>query len=224
MNKIYAVGFDFDDTLILSEREKSGIYEEIFFRKYGCKKGVKEAYNRLRGKANRTEKIKYIVNQLLEKEPEENEVEELSGMFSREYESKLSHCPLVQCANILKELKKQVKFMFLLSLENKKEVEDVAAHCGVAQYFDEILGGPASKIENFKHVCDKHHINPEEIVYIGDSEGDVIKSKKLNIKAVGIQRDFSYRELLKKLGADFTFSSLCDVPYKHLTHEHLYVK
>lgn len=211
--KIKAIGFDFDDTLIISEKEKAGIFEEIFYQKYKVKKGVKEAYKSLLGKANREEKIKRIIKKLLKREPSKKELKEISHAFSKGYESKLSLCPLVQCLNLLKELKKQVKFMFILSLENKKEVVKVANHCNVAGYFDEILGGPKSKLENLMHVLKKHNVKPEETTYIGDSGEDIIQAKKLKIKTIGLQKKISYRLILKKLGADFTFSSLCEVPF-----------
>jgi|TARA_B100001971_G_C18241464_1_gene571240 phosphoglycolate phosphatase-like HAD superfamily hydrolase len=224
MAKIKAIGFDFDDTLILSEKEKADIFEEIFYRKYKIKKGVKKAYIALLGTANRKDKIRKMINKFLRRAATKQEVKELSYSFSKGYEYKLSDCPLVQCTNMLTELKKQVKFMFLLSLENRDVIIKIVEHCGIAKYFDEVLGGPKSKLTNFKHLINKHGVKPEETIYIGDSKGDIIKSKKLKFKSIGIQKKFSYKKLLKNLGADFTFSSLCEIPFKHLTHEHLYTK
>ena len=58
-------------------------------------------------------------------------------------------------------MKKQTKFMFLLSLENRSTVRKVAKHCGVAKYFDEILGGPKLKKKNLMHVLKKHKVRPD---------------------------------------------------------------
>lgn len=214
MARIKAVGFDFDDTLIVSEKEKSTIFEEVFYRRYGIKKGIKRAYEGLRGKAGREEKIRVIIRKLLKREPTSKEVREVSYAFGKGYEFKLAHCPLIECTNMLKELKEQVKFTFLLSLENKKEVVNIARHCNIAKYFDEILGGPKPKTENLRHVLENHHLNPEETIYVGDSEGDIMKSKQLDIIPIGISRKFKYRKLLKELGAYFTFSSVCEIPFK----------
>jgi len=211
---IKAVGFDFDDTLVLSEKHKADLFVEIFEKKYGIKKGVRQCYKSLRGKMNRDEKIARIIKKMLKREPTKKEVKDLSFAFSKGYEYKLAGCPLVECTNILKELKKQVKFMFLLSLENKKQVATVAKHCGISKYFDEILGGPKTKLQNLKHVLDKHGVTPDETIYVGDSKGDVINSKQLKIKSVGLGRTNQHQKILKGLGADFTFSSLCEIPYK----------
>lgn len=113
---IRAVGFDFDDTLILSEEDNAGIYEEIFQKKYGLTTGVGDHYRKLVGKASREEKLRTRVEALTGEKP----------------------------------------------------------------------------------------------------------TDELGINVIGIQSDFSYRRLLDDLGAVFTFSSLCILPYEHLTHDHLY--
>src|SRR3989344_3175835 len=222
MAKIKAIGFDFDGTLIISEKDKAELFEEIFYKIYGLKKGVKRVYHNLSGKINRQEKIELLIQKLLNRKPTKQEIKEFSYAFSKGYEYRLSSCPLVLCTDILKGLKKQVKFMFLLSLENRNVVVDVAKHCGLAKYFHEILGGPKSKIDNFRHIINKHGIRPEEAVYIGDSKKDITLSKELNFKVIGIQKNFSYRSALKKLGADFTISNLCGIPLRHVTHGHMY--
>lgn len=216
MKKIKAVGFDFDNTLIMSEKEKLNLIEEIFASKYNIKKGVKLAYKNLMGKANNEEKLRMLIRKFLKREPSEREIRELHYTFKKGYEYKLSSCPLVLCINILKELQDQVDFMFLLSLEDKDIVKDVARHCGIAKYFDEILGGPKSKVENFKYIIENKKIKPDEIIYIGDSKEDIIKSKMLKIKAFGIQQNSYQREILKRLGADFTFSNFCQLPLRKI--------
>jgi len=206
-----AIGFDFDDTLILSEKEKADIIGEIFLKKYGVKRGVKTKYRALLGRMNREAKLKRLLKDVLNKNPTKKELKEVNALFSKGYTEKLSTCPLVACISDLKRIRKRAKFMFLLSLENKKEVIAVAKHCGIAKYFDEILGGPKSKVMNFKHVINKHGISPKESVYIGDSTGDVKKAKKLQFHFIGVNRSAKKRTLLTKLGADYTFKNLCGI-------------
>ena len=224
MSRIKAVGFDFDGTLILSEKAKLKIVEDVFYKKFKVKKGIGIAYGKLRGKFNKEEKIIRLLRKTLKREPKNKEIKEISNLLTKGYKYEMATCPLVQCTNVLGELKKQVKFMFLLSLEERSNVVAIAKHCGVSKYFDEILGGPKSKVANFKHLVAKHHLKPGEVVYVGDSKGDITESKKFGFKAIGIQKKFSYRHLLKKLGADFTFSKLCNIPYKHVVHSHFYKK
>ena len=101
--------------------------------------------------------------------------------------------------------------MFLLSLENKKEVKAIAKHCGVARYFNEILGGPKSKIENFIHILKKHNIKPREALYVGDSHGDVKAAKQMKIKIILLGKKHLSKKLKEDLQADYVVSDLCQI-------------
>ncbi|MBI2662772.1 HAD family hydrolase [Candidatus Woesearchaeota archaeon] len=205
--KVKAAGFDFDGTLVVSDALKERLYQDIFKENYGVMVYYKE------GKArSREEKIRYFFDTFVKRKPTVREVERISREFGRRYENSLRTCPLFQCTNMVKELRKQVKFTFLLSLENKREVVTLLKHCGLVKYFDEVLGGPKSKVENFRHVLRKHHLKSREVVYVGNSDSDVLSSKTVKVKSVLIKKRFSYNDLRKKLQADFVFSSLCDVP------------
>lgn len=211
--KIRAVGFDFDGTLIMSEEKKIAEITTVFREKFKITKGVVAAYKNLSNKAlNRAQKIEAMCLKLLKRKPTLKEQQDIAQDFGKHYEQSLRTCPLFQCTNIIKELKKQVNFIFLLSLEDAKEVKQIASHCGLAKYFDEILGGPNSKVDNLKHILKKHHLKPQEVVYIADATSDIVASKKVKVKVVLIQKRFSYKKLRESLEADFAFSSLCDLP------------
>ncbi|MFC1686052.1 HAD family hydrolase [Nanoarchaeota archaeon] len=213
---IKAVGFDFDDTLVSTEGGKDEIIVKVICNLYGIKKGIKPLYKTLKGRLNRRDKLKKILTKVLKRKPTKKEIDKADRAFSKRYRELFKTCPLFKCTNILRELKNQVDFTFLLSLEKRTDVLAMAKHCGVKKYFDEVLGGPKSKMQNFKHVLKKHKIKPKEAIYVGDRKNDIIVSKRLGIKSIGIQKDFNYRKLLKKLGADFTFSSLCAVPFRKI--------
>lgn len=211
--KIRAIGFDFDGTLIISEKQKAEQMAAVFKEKLGITKGVETAYKRLSGKAlPREEKVKRLFTQFLKREPTVKELNLVKNHFGQHYRTSLRTCPLFQCTNIIKELKKQVDFIFLLSLEDRKEVRKIATHCGVGKYFDEILGGPKPKVENLKHVLKKHKLKPWEVLYIGDAHSDVIASKKVKVKTILLGKKHMYEKLKANLEADFRFSNLCDVP------------
>jgi phosphoglycolate phosphatase len=212
-SKIKAIGFDFDGTLLMSENKKVQAIVAVFKEEFKITKGVKKYYQELVGTGkNRDEKVKMLFQKFLNREPTNKELKKVADHFGRHYENSFNSCPLFKCTNLIKELKKQVKFMFILSLENKKEVKKIANKCNYGKYFDEILGGPKTKIENIKHILKKHNLKPSEIIYVGDSKGDLIASNKMNIKFVLINKKFSYQQLKNSLGADFVFSSVCDLP------------
>lgn len=212
--KIRAVGFDFDGTLIMSEEQKTEQMAIVFREKFKVKTGVKSAYRRLIGKAlSREAKVKLLFKQFLRRKPTAEELKEVQEHFGKHYEQSLQTCPLFQCTNIIKELKKQVDFIFLLSLEDRKEVLKIANHCGVGKYFDKILGGPRPKVENLKYILKKHKLKPREVIYIGDAHSDVIAGKKVRIKTILLGKKHKYEKLKEDLEADFRFSNLCAVPF-----------
>ncbi len=212
-NKIKAIGFDFDGTLIMSEEQKAKAMIDIFRESFNTKKGIAKAYQKasLHG-LNRQQKINFIFHNLFHRQPTKKEFATITNQFSQRYQQSMNTCPLFQCSNMIKELRRQVKFIFLLSLENKREVKKIAKHCGVAKYFDEILGGPKSKVQNLQHILRKHTLKSTEVIYIGDAHSDVIASKKLKIKVVLLGKKHTYEKLKEDLEADFRFSSLCDLP------------
>src|SRR3989338_5154751 len=119
-----AVGFDFDGTLIVSDQIKQKIYFDIFFERYR----VRVKYN---GKAlNREEKIKYFFKRFVKRKFTGVEVKAVSEEFGKRYAKSLRTCPLFQCTNLVRELRRQVEFTFLLSLENRVEVVSLLKHCG----------------------------------------------------------------------------------------------
>lgn len=211
---IKAIGFDFDGTLIMSEDRKALEMKKVFLEKFNIKDNVEKEYLRLSMKAlPRDEKVKLLFKKYVKRTPTRKELKEVEKHFGQHYRQSLRTCPLFQCTNVIKELKDQVKFVFLLSLENKKEVVHVAQHCGLAKYFDEILGGPKLKTENLRHVLKKHHLKPTEVLYIGDAHSDVIASRKMRVKVILLGKNHTFERLKEDLEADFKFSDLCEIPH-----------
>ncbi|MEK6939770.1 MAG: HAD hydrolase-like protein [Nanoarchaeota archaeon] len=212
--EIRAIGFDFDGTLIMSEEQKAKQMAVVFKEKFKIQKGVETAYKKLSGKAlSREEKVKALFKLFLKRKSTKKELNLVKGHFGKHYQQSLQTCPLLQCTNIVKELKKQVDFIFLLSLEDKKEVKKVADHCGLGKYFDEILGGPKPKVENLKHILKKHKLKPHQVLYIGDAHSDIVASKEVKVKTILLGKKHRYEKLKEDLEADFRFSNLCDVPF-----------
>ncbi len=210
---IKAVGFDFDGTLIMSEEEKRKQMALVFGEMFGIRRGVKNAYSGLAGKGlSRREKVEALFLTFLKRKPTQKELMVIDEHFGQHYKRSMGTCPLFRCANLIKELKRQVRFLFLLSLENRKEVKDIACKCGIGKYFDDILGGPRPKVENLKQLLQKYKLKPAEILYVGDAHSDVVASKKVKVKTVLLGKKHTYERLKEDLEADFVFSRLCDMP------------
>ncbi len=198
-----SIGFDFDGTLIISEQAKGPAMVEVFREKFKVVRGVKKTYESLIGKGyTRDMKVIELFKKFFKREPTEKELKVVADHFGEHYVNSMKTCPLFECIDVLKRVRKKYDYMFLLSLENVKEVKKLAKHCGIAKYFDEILGGPTSKVEHLKQVLKKHS---EGVVYVGDAHSDVKAARKMGVKMILIGKKHRNNE------ADKVIKSLCDL-------------
>ena len=211
-----AIGFDFDGTLMMSEGAKGTMMAKAFseFEEISSHllEEIAKAYPHLVGRGHsRDEKIKIIAENVLGYGLSSKVKRNIAKSFGKKYVKSLDHCPLFACNKLIEQLGSQVEHMFLLSLEDQKEVRAVAKHCDLSRYFEVVLGGPTGKVEHFKKLLKKWKLHPSEMLYIGDSHGDSVVAKKVGIKGVLIDSNKGHAALHKMLGADFEVGSLCDV-------------
>ncbi len=126
---------------------------------------------------------------------------DISAQLIAEYEKKFSllvkqrviDSPWV--AGVLDYLKNNIKKQqfFLVTATPQKEIEDILSQLKVLKYFKEIIGSPTSKNEAIKILLNKHSINRQQAVMIGDSGSDydaaiqnhltfILRKTKLNTK------------------------------------------
>jgi len=211
-----AIGFDFDGTLIISEGVKGEMMSEAFSEHVQISETVKrriaKAYPPLVGAGySRNAKIKVLGENVLGRGLDSSTQQKIAKSFGKKYVQSLDHCPLFACNKLISQLQGQVDHLFLLSLEDQKEVVAVAKRCQIARYFEMILGGPTGKVTHFKRLLRKWKLQPKEMLYIGDSHGDITAAKKVGIQAALIDSAKGHRALHKMLGTDFEVSSLCDM-------------
>ncbi len=209
---IKAIGFDFDGTLVLSESSKGPAMAAVFKEKFGISKGVRKAYEELIGKGfTRDEKVARLFDQFLDRKPLKKELKMVADHFGEHYVKNVATCPLIACVDVLKSVRKKVDFMFLLSLENQREVKKIAKHCGIALHFDEILGGPRSKVDNLKHVLEKHGWKASEMLYVGDAHSDVVATRKMKVKIALLGKKHLLKKQVEDVQADYVIKDLCDL-------------
>ena len=68
------------------------------------------------------------------------------------------------------------------------------------QYVDRIYGGVGllNKAMIFRKIIKSEHLDPEELIYIGDEPRDIQASKQANIKCISVSWGFNTKELLLK--------------------------
>ncbi|MAF35463.1 hypothetical protein CMO91_06500 [Candidatus Woesearchaeota archaeon] len=209
-SEIKAVGFDFDGTLFLTEGEKSRIAAETL--QFVCKaKDARKEYVKLVGTGLSThDKFRKLYRKLCGR-PTEEQIRALEAVFDMQYKKQLNACPLVQCTSVLKDIRKNVKSLFLVSLTDQKLLEESLKHCGLYKHFTDIYGG-SNKLAKFKSVLKKYKLKPHEVLYVGDAKNDALQSMRAKIHFVGMTSKPDKAKVLQRMGAHTTIKNLCEFP------------
>lgn len=112
------------------------------------------------------------------------------------------------CDELLEKLEKDGVMTAVLSNKPDEFVPEILKKVYPDHTFVEAWGKkPEYKIKPDKQallaMLDKHGINPEECIYIGDSDVDVQTAKNSNVKMAGVEWGFRGREELFSAGAPF---------------------
>lgn len=208
--RIKAAGFDFDGTLFLTEDDKARIAENSLAFIHPAKGAAKDYAGMAGMKLSRKQKLEVLFRKYCGK-PNRKIMRSLMNVFDIQYKNRLAVCPLVQCVDVLKTIKKQVGIVFLVSLTEKKIVVEALKHCGLYKYFTQVYCG-GDKTVHFKGIMKQKNLLPEEVLYIGDAESDILASRNAGIHFVGITKKSGRSKLLRQLGAHKVIRSLCEFP------------
>ena len=171
IHRANVVFWDFDGVIKDSVQVKSDAFEQLFlpFGKVVAKKvkthheenGGMSRYDKLPiylKFANQTSSS-YLVNKYAEK-------------FSQLVKLKVIGSPWVDgVMNYLQNNYKRQQF-FLVTATPQQEIEYILSQLKIAKYFEQIIGSPTSKIEAIKFLLNRHKINSQNAVMVGDSSSD----------------------------------------------------
>lgn len=109
--------------------------------------------------------------------------------------------------NVLSQLK---KFGYLLGVATYKRTDyavNILKHFGYAKYFDVIVGDtPGSKrtkTDIIQAVCSELSVNPNDVLMIGDTEGDMNGAIEANVNFLGVTYGYGFRNGDLSDGIDF---------------------
>jgi len=132
-------------------------------------------YNAKFGGVTRKQKFEYFFENILGREPRENEFQDLMLRFSEYVKRELENCDF--SAGIFQLKKKLPKGKwFVVSGGDEGEIRHSFRSRGLIGLFDGIYGGPESKPEIFQ-MMKKNNLLISPCIYIGDSEFDHYSAK-----------------------------------------------
>lgn len=116
----------------------------------------------------------------------------------------------------LEALKAEGFTLVVITNKPTKLVEPVLTAFGIYHLFSETLGGQSlPKIkpnpDPMWFICEKFGIQPNELLFVGDSENDVIASTKAGCDVVGLTYGYNYNVPIEQSNPTFVTSDFADV-------------
>ncbi|WP_150540068.1 phosphoglycolate phosphatase [Actinobacillus vicugnae] len=116
----------------------------------------------------------------------------------------------------LETLKAQSYTLVVITNKPTKLVEPVLSAFGIYHLFSETLGGQSvPKIkphpDPMLFICEKFAIQPSELLFVGDSENDVIASHAAGCDVVGLTYGYNYNVPIEQSNPTFVTSEFADV-------------
>lgn len=147
--------------------------------------------------------------------PEEPDFEKISKDFHINYEKHLPETHLAKDAkNVLSSLKKRGAKHYIITASHTNEATSLAAHFGISEYFEEILGADdnyaGSKIQRAIDFFKKKGISQGEALFVGDTLHDLEVANALGIDCVLVSYGHQAKADLFKSGC-FVVDSLKEV-------------
>jgi phosphoglycolate phosphatase-like HAD superfamily hydrolase len=148
---------------------------------------------------------------ILEMTPEKYKARfaEIYGNLLRE-ESSLKPKPIPHVVESIKRLKETHpnSVYFIVSACPSKELAVDVKSYGLDEVFgDRVYGSVSDKSKVMEHIMQETGIEPSDVIYIGDTAGDIKAGKKAKVTTVAVEGYHSLEDLAQ-LNPDYTFNTL----------------
>ena len=165
--------FDFDGVIAESVSAKTDAFKEMYMP-YGEEIAAKVSeYHKRHGGVSRFEKFKYFHKELLNEEINQDKIDELAIQFSNLVLDKVINSQEVLGANyFIKEYHNKFKFWIITGTPTS-EMEIIAEKRGISNYFLGIHGSPNKKSYWTEYLVEKHNLNRNETIFLGDATTDL---------------------------------------------------
>ena len=177
--------FDFDGTLVDSNRLKYQAYFEIFPDSPGVSSVIRGVLDRIY-EASRYAIIEEIVRQLRQQglmEVPEEDLESAASRLAEQYGrivlEGVKQCPEIPGAgSLLEELFRIGAAAYLSSTTPEGPLRQLVEHRGWSRFFKGVFGHPRRKEETLKEIMEAEGASPRETMVIGDGESDRAAAEK----------------------------------------------
>jgi|TARA_Y100000310_G_C20638154_1_gene792363 phosphoglycolate phosphatase-like HAD superfamily hydrolase len=183
--------FDFDGVIAESVQVKTDAFATLYAA-YGTdivRKIVK--HHEANGGMSRYEKFKIYHELFLNKTITEEENSALANHFSDLTVGKVIAAPYVRGAlEFIKKSYDKYK-LFISTGMPTEEMEKILAGRKIANYFTDVFGSPTKKTVHVSNILNNYNLDPNELIFYGDSKTDLDAAKHANISFVLIKNRYN---------------------------------
>jgi phosphoglycolate phosphatase-like HAD superfamily hydrolase len=193
--KIKVIILDFDGVIVESNNIKHQAFSEIF-GEYPQHYDEMMSYHLSNNHVNRYDKFRHIISKILNEKPDENRINEMARKFSNITREKIINCPFVNGAKeFLDEFFLKKFSLYIASATPIDELKIILEKKKLDKYFKGIYGAPVPKKTMFSEIIKKEQVNPDQVIFIGDSPEDYQVAKETGIHFIGKIGDYNFKDL-----------------------------
>ncbi len=172
MEKIKNIFFDFDGVLANSVLAKTEAFREIYLP-YGNDISDKVVNHHIHnGGVSRYEKFKIYHKRFLNKEIDQKEVDKLASLFSSIVLEKVIESESVEgSVEFLKKYSNKIK-CWVITGTPTSEIKLIVEKRNLSSFFIGLHGSPQNKRYWTEYLIEKHDLNRNETLFIGDATTD----------------------------------------------------
>jgi HAD superfamily hydrolase (TIGR01549 family) len=120
-------------------------------------------------------------------------------IFFEKQKEQFTKTHLFPLKSMLTDLQKKYQ-LFIVSSGSDENIHHFLRLDGYEALFEAILGATthSSKVEKFKMIFERYSLQPEECLFVTDTTGDIIESRKVGMKTVAVLWGYHGKEILEK--------------------------
>jgi phosphoglycolate phosphatase len=185
MSAVRAIVLDFDGVLLESEPVKAGVFDEVF-AEYPAHAAAMTAYNRAHAALPRRTKFEHCVFTIMERPGDLDAVDVLARRFSERVVAQVIACaPVPGAEAFLDEFSGRVP-LFVSSVTPEPELNTIIRARGWERHFRCVFGDPPTrKPDAIRAILAREQLDPGDVVFVGDSEGDYLAAGATGVGFIG---------------------------------------
>lgn len=190
MENIKCVIFDFDDTIVFSEKMKKGVFWNL--SKQYNEVGISYYNNFINNGLSREDYLRGLSETVIKHSLIDNNSAKflyslLLDKFNNTITNNLKNSKLIPNVDMfIKYLYDKNYVLYISSKSNEQDIISTLKHKNLLQYFKGIYGLPYSKNIHFKLIREREKIEGKNICFFGDSMSDYITSIDEKTHFIGI--------------------------------------